>query len=167
MTNEDKRRLEEIVSRVKTMDAGQERDDLLWLISVAARERRRRLPTDRESVTHKFTISEFDEKSGGVVEHDFFVVVGLYDDGTPGELFFRWGLRSDDVAIMLDQWATTFSILLQYGYPLDDLCGKFVGVNCDPCGSVSHVPGLDISFCKSPFDYVARYLKFRFGGGDE
>lgn len=161
LTDSDRDRLVGIVKRADDLD-GQIREDVLWLIGALARipkPRRSRLQDSRDSLTHKFTIYSDDGP------HDFFLTVGLYHDCRPGEIFFRWSLRSDDVSIMMDQWAMAISMLLQYGMTVEELCEKYIAVSCEPSGPVKQ-PDSDfqISFCKSPFDYVAKYLMFRFGG---
>jgi len=172
-TGEELDKISDIAKRaVEAPD--QYRDDIKWLLSILARGGRRRLPDTRESFTHKFTITSIDGP------RDFFLTVGLYDDGSPGEIFFKFGLKAPDnkmtdsvpsdlldVSIHMDQWALCFSMLLQYGVPILSLCEKFIGVCCEPSGAVRQSDGrFDISFCSSPFDYVGKYLRFRFEESD-
>lgn len=139
-----------------------DREKALWLIGALARSDesiyRRRLPDTRKSITHKFTI--FSKAFG---ERDYFLTIGMFPDGTPGEIFFKIGLQSNDITTMLDQWAICVSILLQHGIGVDYIHDRFIAVNCEPCGPVKHGDEFFmISFCESPFDYVAKYLKHKF-----
>lgn len=166
MIKEDERdRMAAIVEWAKFLPEV-DRGKALWLIGVAARDdhrnRRTPLPDTREAFTHKFTIHSLEFGN-----RDYFLTVGLYEDGRPGEIFFKMGLQSDNIAIMLDQWAIGVSMLLQYGVGIDHICSKWSDVNCEPAGPVeSGDETFRIFYCKSPFDYVARFLRHRFGALD-
>jgi ribonucleoside-diphosphate reductase alpha chain len=111
--------------------------------------KRRRLPDRRQSETHKFNIAG----TGG------FLTVGMYDDGTPGEIFLRVSKIGSTMAGVLDTWAMTFSVALQYGTPLESLIRLHRGTRCEPCGMTKNK---DIPVCSSIQDYVAQYLECRF-----
>jgi hypothetical protein len=76
---------------------------------------RRRLPDERHSLTHHFSV-------GG---QEGYVTVGLYEDGVPGELFIRMAKEGSTVSGLMDSFATAVSLALQYGVPLRVLCDKF------------------------------------------
>ena len=72
---------------------------------------RRRLPDERASITHKFNV-------GG---HEGYLTIGLYEDGTPGEIFLRMAKEGSTISGLMDSFATAISLALQYGVPLKDL----------------------------------------------
>ena len=117
-----------------------------------ARERRR-LPDTRESVTHKFVIHS------GEGDIDGYVIVGLYPDGRPGEVFLRIAQQGGTVSGFADAWAIAVSLLLQTGTPLEAIIAKFRGSRFEPTGRTS-TPGL--RYARSILDYVVRYLEKRF-----
>ncbi len=115
----------------------------------AHRPMRRRLPDERRSLTHKFSIAG----------HEGYITVGLYDDGTPGELFIRMAKGGTVVAGLIDAFATSTSIALQYGVPLRVLCTKFVHLRFEPSGFTTNP---HIRIAKSIMDYIFRYLAYKF-----
>lgn len=110
---------------------------------------RRRLPDERQSITHKFEI--------GV--HTGYVTVGLYEDGTPGEIFVSMSKEGSTLAGLLDSLATSVSIGLQYGVPLKTLVDKFSHTRFDPSGFTSNP---NIRMAKSVVDYIFRWMGQRF-----
>jgi ribonucleoside-diphosphate reductase alpha chain len=109
---------------------------------------RHRLPDDRESTTHKFSIGD----------KRFYLTVGLYENGSAGEVFID-SKTGSTLGSMLDAWATMVSIGLQYGVPLDAIAEKFKHWKFEPAGvTYNH----DIPMCSSPLDYVAKWLEHRF-----
>ena len=76
---------------------------------------RRKLPDERRSITHKFSI-------GG---HEGYITVGMYDDGTPGEIFITMAKEGSTISGLMDAFATAVSFNLQYGVPLKFLVDKF------------------------------------------
>src|SRR5215471_14795163 len=76
---------------------------------------RRRLPDERRSLTHHFSVAG----------QEGYVTVGLYEDGLPGELFIRMAKEGSTVSGLMDSFATAVSLALQYGVPLEILCNKF------------------------------------------
>jgi len=115
--------------------------------------RRVKLPAERQSLTHKFTIhsAEGDE--------DGYVTVSFYPNGEVGEFFLRLAKQGSVASGFADQWAIASSILLQLGHPLEDLCRRLIGTSFEPSGR-TNTPG--IRMAKSPVDYVCRYLLRRF-----
>ncbi len=110
---------------------------------------RRRLPDERRSVTHKFSV-------GG---HEGYITVGLYDDGEPGELFIRMAKGGSVVSGLMDAFATSTSIAMQYGVPLKVLVNKFVHVRFEPSGFTSNA---NIRIAKSIVDYLFRWMAIKF-----
>ncbi len=125
-------------------------DDLLAAIEAAKKTpHRHRLPDTRPSITHKFSIAG----------HEGYLNVGLYEDGTPGELFITMAKEGSTVGGMMDAFATAMSLCLQYGVPLDSLVKKFTHQRFEPNGMTSN---RDIPFAKSIVDYIFRWLGITF-----
>jgi ribonucleoside-diphosphate reductase alpha chain len=110
---------------------------------------RNKLPDDRPSLTHKFDIAG----------HEGYIHVGLYADGTPGEVFITISKEGSFVKGLVDAFATMLSIALQYGAPLTSIVDKLEGHTYDPQGFTSNP---DIKIAKSITDYLARYLRKKF-----
>jgi ribonucleoside-diphosphate reductase alpha chain len=117
--------------------------------AVAAGPRRRRLPDERQSITHKFDI----------VGHEGYITVGLYDDNQPGELFLTMAKEGSTISGFADAFAQAISYALQYGVPLQDLVDKFSHVRFEPAGMTKNP---DIRFAKSIVDYIFRWLAVKF-----
>jgi ribonucleoside-diphosphate reductase alpha chain len=115
----------------------------------AALPHRRRLPSERTAVTHKFEISG----------HEGYITVGLYPDGQPGEIFLKMAKEGSTVSGLMDAFATTVSVSLQYGVPLKDLINKFAHVRFEPSGFTGNQ---EIPIAKSIVDYIFRWLGSRF-----
>jgi ribonucleoside-diphosphate reductase alpha chain len=116
---------------------------------IAPRAYRRRLPDERMSVTHKFSIAG----------HEGYIHVGLYEDGQPGEIFVTMSKEGSVISGLMDAFATSVSLALQYGVPLEVLVRKFSHMRFEPAG---WTPNPDIPFAKSIMDYIFRYLGMRF-----
>ena len=117
--------------------------------AVEPRLARRRLPDERRSITHKFSI-------GG---HEGYMTVGMYDDGTPGEVFITMAKEGSVVSGLMDSFATGISMALQYGVPLRVLCDKFSHTRYEPSGFTGNP---DIPIAKSVTDYIFRWLALKF-----
>ena len=113
---------------------------------------RRRLPDQRSSVTHKFDV-------GG---QEGYVTVGLYDDGSPGEVFVTISKEGSTIRGLMDSVAVLTSLALQYGVPLEDLARKFEGTRFEPYGFTNNP---DLPQATSLVDYIFRWLEQRFGEG--
>ena len=111
--------------------------------------RRRRLPDERQSITHKFDIAG----------HEGYITVGLYEDGQPGELFLTMAKEGSTISGFADAFAQAISYALQYGVPLQDLVDKFSHVRFEPSGMTKNA---DIRFAKSIVDYIFRWLAVKF-----
>jgi ribonucleoside-diphosphate reductase alpha chain len=120
----------------------------------AGKPHRRRLPSERQAVTHKFDIAG----------HEGYITVGLYPDGQPGEIFLKMAKEGSTVSGLMDTFATTVSVALQYGVPLRDLVNKFAHVRFEPSGFTGNQ---EIPIAKSIVDYIFRWLGSRFLGPDD
>src|SRR5437588_4333755 len=110
---------------------------------------RKRLPAERQAVTHKFEISG----------HEGYITVGLYQDGTPGEIFLKMAKEGSTVSGLMDSFATAISLALQYGVPLLALIDKFSHTRFEPQGFTKNP---EIPIAKSVMDYIFRWLASRF-----
>ena len=110
---------------------------------------RRRLPDERQAITHKFSI-------GG---HEGYITVGMFEDGTPGEIFIVMSKEGSTLSGVMDSFATAVSLALQYGVPLKVLVDKFNHVRFEPSGVTNNA---DIRFAKSVVDYIFRWMALKF-----
>jgi ribonucleoside-diphosphate reductase alpha chain len=115
---------------------------------------RHKLQEERASITHKFNV-------GG---HEGYLTVGLYPDGSPGELFITMAKEGSTVSGLMDSFACAVSIAIQHGVPLKLLCEKFAHTRFEPSGWTS-TP--EIGFAKSIMDYIFRWLQLRFLTGQQ
>ncbi|MDX8151585.1 vitamin B12-dependent ribonucleotide reductase [Patulibacter brassicae] len=116
--------------------------------------KRRRMPRERQSITHKFSI-------GG---HEGYLTAGMYEDGTVGEIFLTdIGKEGSALRGMMNSFATSVSIALQYGVPLETLVRKFSYMRFEPEGITTNP---EIPFAKSMPDYFMRWLASRFLSAD-
>lgn len=113
---------------------------------------RKRLPDERPSITHKFSVAG----------HEGYLHIGLYPDtGMPGEIFITMAKQGSTISGLMDAFATAISIALQYGVPLEDLCNKFSHMRFEPAGFTNNP---QIPIAKSIMDYIFRYLSLKFLG---
>ena len=110
---------------------------------------RRRLPDERQSITHKFSIAG----------HEGYVTVGMFEDGMPGELFVTMSKEGSTISGLMDSFATSISIALQYGVPLKVLVDKFSHARYEPSGFTNNP---EIPIAKSISDYISRWLGLKF-----
>ncbi len=115
---------------------------------------RHKLQEERMSITHKFNV-------GG---HEGYIIVGLYPDGQPGEIFIKMAKEGSTVSGLMDSFALAVSISLQHGVPLKLFCEKFAHTRFEPSGWSSNP---DIGFAKSIMDYIFRWLQMRFLSGQQ
>jgi ribonucleoside-diphosphate reductase alpha chain len=120
--------------------------------SAPPRAVRHRLPGERASITHKFAMAG----------HEGYITVGMYKDGTPGELFIRMAKEGSTVSGLMDSFATAVSLALQHGVPLKLLCEKFSHTRFEPAGFTGNP---EIPIAKSIMDYIFRWLELRFVTG--
>jgi ribonucleoside-diphosphate reductase alpha chain len=114
-----------------------------------ARPARKKLPDERHSITHKFSIAG----------HEGYITVGMYEDGKPGEIFLVMAKEGSTISGLMDAFATSISIALQYGVPLEALVEKFSHVRFEPSGFTKNP---EIPYAKSITDYIFRYLASKF-----
>jgi ribonucleoside-diphosphate reductase alpha chain len=111
---------------------------------------RKRMPQERESLTHKFNIAG----------HEGYITAGKYTDGTVGEIFLTdIGKEGSTMRGLLNAFATAISLGLQYGVPLEDFVRKFSYMRFDPEGMTQNP---EIPFAKSMPDYIMRWVASRF-----
>ena len=110
---------------------------------------RRRLPDERRSITHKFSIAA----------HEGYLTVGLYDDGQPGEIFLVMAKEGSTISGLMDAFATAISLALQYGVPLEALIEKFSHSRFEPSGFTGNPR---VPMAKSIIDYIFRWLASKF-----
>ncbi len=115
---------------------------------------RHRLPIERASVTHKFSIAG----------HEGYITVGLYPTGQPGEIFIKMAKEGSTVSGLMDAFATSISLALQHGVPLKVLCEKFAHTRFEPSGWTGNE---QIGYAKSLMDYIFRWLHLRFLSGEQ
>jgi ribonucleoside-diphosphate reductase alpha chain len=113
---------------------------------------RHRLPGERASITHKFALAG----------HEGYITVGLYKDGTPGELFIRMAKEGSTVSGLMDSFATAISLALQHGVPMKLMCEKFSHTRFEPSGFTGNP---EIPIAKSIMDYIFRWLELKFVTG--
>jgi ribonucleoside-diphosphate reductase alpha chain len=110
---------------------------------------RRKLPDERHAITHKFDVAG----------HEGYITVGLFEDGTPGELFLVMAKEGSTISGFADAFAQAISYALQYGVPLQDLVDKFSHVRFEPSGMTKNP---DVRFAKSIVDYIFRWMATKF-----
>lgn len=117
------------------------------------RAHRERLPNERRSVTHRFSV-------GG---QEGYIIAGMYEDGRPGEVFVKMAKEGSTLSGVMDGLALSLSIGLQYGVPLKVLVDKLINMRFEPSG-ITENP--EIRFATSVLDYLGRWLGGRFISSD-
>lgn len=110
---------------------------------------RRKLPNERRSITHKFSISG----------HEGYLTAGLYEDGQPGEMFIKMSKEGSTLSGIMDALALSMSMNLQYGVPVEVLVSKFCHTRFEPAGMTGN---RDIPMVKSIMDYIGRWMALKF-----
>jgi ribonucleoside-diphosphate reductase alpha chain len=110
---------------------------------------RRRLPDDRAALTHKFSV-------GG---QEGYITVGLYDDGSPGEVFVKMSKQGSTVSGLMDSVAIAWSMALQHGVPIESLISKYIDHRFEPSGFTGNPR---IPMARSVVDYLARWMASKF-----
>lgn len=111
--------------------------------------KRHKLPDERASITHKFSIAG----------HEGYIIVGMYRGGTPGEIFIKMAKEGSTLSGFMDGLALSISIGLQYGVPLKALVDKLTNTRFEPSGFTENP---DIRYASSVLDYLARWLGGKF-----
>ena len=117
------------------------------------RAQREKMPYERASVTHKFSVSG----------HEGYITVGMYEDGRPGEVFIKMAKEGSTLSGVMDGLALTISLGLQYGVPLKVFVDKLLNTRFEPSGITANP---NIRFVSSVLDYIARWLGGRFISSD-
>ncbi len=118
-------------------------------LAVEVKPARRKLPDERHAITHKFSIAG----------HEGYITVGMYEDGKPGEIFLVMAKEGSTISGLMDAFATSISMALQYGVPLEALVEKFSHVRFEPSGFTKNS---EIPYAKSITDYIFRWLASKF-----
>jgi len=118
-------------------------------LAEVSRPVRRRLPDERKSITHKFSVAG----------HEGYITVGMYEDGTPGEIFLTMAKEGSVISGLMDAFATAISLALQYGVPLEKLVEKFSYTRFQPSGFTNNP---QIPIATSIVDYIFRWLALKF-----
>jgi ribonucleoside-diphosphate reductase alpha chain len=111
------------------------------------------MPTERDSVTHKFSV-------GG---HEGYITVGMYEDKRPGEVFIKMAKEGSTLSGVMDGLALTISLGLQYGVPLKVFVNKLLNTRFEPSGITANP---NIRFVSSVLDYIARWMGGKFISSD-
>jgi len=117
------------------------------------RQQREKMPVERASVTHKFSV-------GG---HEGYITVGMYEDARPGEIFIKMSKEGSTLSGVMDGLALTISLGLQYGVPLKVFVDKLLNTRFEPSGITANP---NIRFVSSVLDYIARWLGGKFISSD-
>ncbi len=115
---------------------------------------RHRLQEERVSLTHKFKVAT----------HEGYLIVGLYPNGQPGELFIKMAKEGSTVSGVMDSFALAISVALQHGVPLKLLCEKFKYTRFEPSGWTGNE---NIGYASSIMDYIFRWLEMKFVTGQQ
>jgi ribonucleoside-diphosphate reductase alpha chain len=121
--------------------------------SPVQRQERRRLPDDRTEIGRKFQVGEYEG----------YIHVGLYDDGTPGDIFVDIAKEGTTLAGLMNSFMISVSLGLQYGVPLEIYVSKFAHMRFEPSGLTNDQ---DIRVAKSIVDYIFRWLGKKFLDAD-
>jgi ribonucleoside-diphosphate reductase alpha chain len=119
------------------------------VVSFVERPSRKKLPDERQSITHKFDIAG----------HEGYLTVGLFEDGAPGEIFLTMAKEGSTISGFADAFAQAISYALQYGVPLQVLVDKFSHARFEPSGMTKNP---EVRFAKSIVDYIFRWMATKF-----
>ena len=117
--------------------------------NLLARAQRHKLPDERKSITHKFSVGC----------HESYIIVGMYAEGAPGEIFIKMAKEGSTLSGFMDGLALSISIGLQYGVPLKALVDKLTNTRFEPSGFTENS---SIRYASSVLDYIARWLGGKF-----
>ena len=147
-------RISELEEQLKAIQARARENGETHDAQEPPRSMRHRLPAERASVTHKFVIAG----------HEGYVTVGLYPNGSPGEIFLRMTKEGSAVAGLLDSFATAVSLALQHGVPVRALAEQFAETRFEPSGATANE---QIPYALSIMDYLFRWIELRFLSGHQ
>ena len=138
----------------KRDDSGVSAESLSSEVAGGGAPIRHRLPDERRSLTHKFSING----------HEGYITVGVYEDGNPGEIWLTMAKEGSTISGLMDAFATSISLALQYGVPLKALVDKFSHMRFEPSGFTKNP---EIPIAKSLTDYIFRWLASKFMSSEE
>lgn len=141
----------QVLKHAEKSDAEKAVEAAQAIVAQAVGPVRRRLPDERQAITHKFRVGE----------QEGYMTVGLFEDGTPGEVFINVSKQGSTVSGLMDTVAMLTSYALQYGVPLSELASKLKNTRFEPSGPTSNK---EIPIATSIVDYVFRWLELKFGG---
>jgi ribonucleoside-diphosphate reductase alpha chain len=110
---------------------------------------RKRLPDDRTEIGRKFRVGDYEG----------YIHVGLYEDGSPGDIFIDIAKEGTTLAGLMNSFMISVSLGLQYGVPLEVYVSKFAHMRFEPSGQTNDP---DIRVAKSIVDYVFRWMGKKF-----
>src|SRR5687767_9424257 len=128
---------------------GEVREVVREVVKYVERPQRRKLPDERHAITHKFDVAG----------HEGYITVGLFEDGTPGEIFLVMAKEGSTISGFADAFAQAVSYALQYGVPLQTLVDKFSHSRFEPSGMTKNP---EVRFAKSIVDYIFRWMATKF-----
>ena len=118
-------------------------------MSSVTKQMRKTLPATHNSVTHKFSVNG----------HEGYLTIGLFEDGTPGEIFIKMSKEGSTLSGLIQGFCRAFSLAIQYGLPLQEATDRFMNMRFDPMGQTSNPKIKDAT---SILDYVAQFLAMEF-----
>ncbi|MEQ1849693.1 MAG: vitamin B12-dependent ribonucleotide reductase [Candidatus Peribacteraceae bacterium] len=144
------------MSQALSTSSDEKKEEVTVVEKIVIKEvpRRRKLPDERLSITHKFSVAG----------HEGYLHVGMYEDGNPGELFIKMSKEGSTLSGVMDTLALSISMNLQYGVPLEVLCEKLVHTRFEPMGMTTNK---EIPMVKSLMDYFGRWLALKFLSKDK
>ncbi len=135
--------------RTQPLTTTREKEKELKAAEVVYKPLRRKLPDERQAITSKFAING----------SEGYITVGLYSDGSPGEIFVKMSKEGSTIAGLMDSFSISISLALQYGVPLKVLVNKFIHTRFEPSGFTNNP---EIRIATSVVDYLFRWLGLRF-----
>jgi len=128
---------------------GEVREVVKEVVKIVETPKRRKLPDERRAITHKFDVAG----------HEGYITVGMFEDGTPGEIFLVMAKEGSTISGFADAFAQAISYALQYGVPLQALVDKFSHARFEPSGMTKNP---EVRFAKSIVDYIFRWMATKF-----
>jgi ribonucleoside-diphosphate reductase alpha chain len=128
---------------------GEVREIVKEVVKIVETPKRRKLPDERRAITHKFDVAG----------HEGYITVGMFEDGTPGEIFLVMAKEGSTISGFADAFAQAISYALQYGVPLQALVDKFSHARFEPSGMTKNP---EVRFAKSIVDYIFRWMATKF-----
>ncbi len=147
-------RISELEEQLKQIQAKARENGETYDAKEPPRAMRHRLPAERASVTHAFVIAD----------HEGTITVGLYPNGSPGEIYLRMTKEGSAVAGLLDSFAMAVSLALQHGVPVRVLARQFAEMRFEPSGATENE---QIPYALSIMDYLFRWIELRFLSGHQ